>query len=67
MTAAALMRRRRTFLTRQFDSGGSDATRVEYYIRKESSLILSEEIGSVPGGFSLDEDSVIYTLQQPEN
>ncbi len=54
-------------LTRQFDSGGSDATRVEYYIRKESSLILSEEIGSVPGGFSLDEDSVIYTLQQPEN
>ncbi|MDE7246405.1 MAG: hypothetical protein K2N43_00810 [Lachnospiraceae bacterium] len=50
-------------LTRQFDSG-SVTTKAESYIRKGSSLVLSEEIGSVPAGFSSDDYPVIYTLKQ---
>ena len=54
-------------LTRQFEDGGAVATRVESYILKDSSLILSEEIGSVPAGFSSDDYPVMYTLQQAAN
>ncbi|MDE7267907.1 MAG: hypothetical protein K2N89_10625 [Lachnospiraceae bacterium] len=47
-------------LTRQFDDGQAVTTKTEYYIRKDSSLILYEERDS---GYS----SVIYTLQQAPN
>lgn len=51
-------------LTRQFDGDGAVTTRVESYIRKDSTLVLSEEIGSVPAGFSAEDYPVVYTLQQ---
>ena len=51
-------------LTRQFEDGAV-TTRVESYICKDSSLILMEELGSVPADFSSDEYPVIYTLKQP--
>lgn len=54
-------------LTRQFDAGGAGSTKEEYYIRKDSNLILSEEIGSVPSGLFSDYYPVIYTLKQPQN
>lgn len=53
-------------LTRQFDADGSDAAKTECYIRKGSSLILSEEAGSVTqAGFS-DHYPVLYILNQPQ-
>ena len=52
-------------LTRQFETGQGAVTRVEYYIRQDAVLILSEEIGSVPAGFSADDYPVVYTLKQP--
>ncbi len=53
-------------LTRQFDADGSDAAKTECYIRKGSSLILSEEAGSVTQeGFS-DHYPVLYILNQPQ-
>ena len=54
-------------LTRRFDAGGAAATKVEYYIRKDSNLILSEEIGSVPADLCSDYYPMIYTLKQPQN
>ena len=52
-------------LTRQFENGQGTSTRVEYYIRQDDVLILSEEIGSVPAGFSADDYPVMYTLKHP--
>ena len=52
-------------LTRQFETGQGAGTRVEYYIRQDAVLILAEEIGSVPAGFSTDDYPVVYTLKQP--
>ena len=51
-------------LTRQFEDGGSVATRAEYYIRKDSNLILSGEIDSVSDGLFSDYCPIIYTLRQ---
>lgn len=54
-------------LTRQFDADGSDAAKTECYIRKGSSLILSEEAGPVTqAGFS-DHYPVLYILNQPKS
>lgn len=54
-------------LTRQFDVDGSDAAKTECYIRKGSSLILSEEAGPVTqAGFS-DHYPVLYILNQPQS
>lgn len=52
-------------LTRQFETGQGATTRVESYIRQDAILVLSEEIGSVPAGFSADDYPVMYTLKQP--
>ena len=54
-------------LTRQFDIGGAAATKVEYYVWKDSNLILYEEIGSVPPGLFSDYYPMIYTLKQSPN
>ncbi len=54
-------------LTRQFEDGGFVSTKVEYYIRKDSRLILSEETGSVSSGSLSDYDSLLYTLKEPSN
>lgn len=51
-------------LTRRFDTGGSAYARTERYIRKESSLVLSEESDSGVSGSSPAVYPVIYTLQQ---
>jgi len=51
-------------LTRQFDTGGSAATKTECYIRKDSKLILSEETGSVSYGFFSGHYPLIYTLDE---
>ena len=51
-------------LTRQFDVDGAVVTKAEYYIRKDSNLILSEEIDSVSAGFFSDYYPMIYTLKQ---
>ncbi|MBD5476470.1 MAG: hypothetical protein HDR17_10920 [Lachnospiraceae bacterium] len=50
-------------LTRQFENGGAVTTKAEYYIRKESNLILSEEIDSVSDGPLSDYYPIVYTLQ----
>ena len=57
-------------LTRQFDAGGSDAAKMECYIRKGARLILyeyEEEEGSQAQGFFSDHYPIIYTLKQTEN
>lgn len=54
-------------LTRQFDTDGSVITKVEHYIRKDSNLILDEEMDSVPDGLFSDYYPMIYTLKQPQN
>lgn len=54
-------------LTRQFDIGGVFTTKIEYYIRKDSNLILFDEISSDSAEPFSDYDSVIYTLKQPQN
>ena len=54
-------------LTRQFDASWPVATRVERYIREDSSLILSEENGSAEPGLFLDYYPMLYTLKQPSN
>lgn len=46
-------------LTRQFDDGASVSTREEHYIRKDSTLILSDDFSN--------HNSVIYTLQETKN
>ncbi|MDE7239614.1 MAG: hypothetical protein K2N41_07875, partial [Lachnospiraceae bacterium] len=53
-------------LTRQFDVGGPVSTKVEYYIRNDLNLILSEENGSVLDGFFSDHSPMVYTLKQPQ-
>lgn len=53
-------------LTRQFDDSRPVATRAERYIRKGSSLILSEETGASSGAF-WERYPVIYTLVQTAN
>lgn len=52
-------------LTRRFEGDGHDTVKVEYYIRKDSNLILSEEIGSASSGLFSDDYPIIYTLKQP--
>lgn len=54
-------------LTRQFDAGGSVITKMEYYIREDSNLILSEKIDSDSADFFSDDYPVIFTLSQPQN
>lgn len=54
-------------LTRQFDDGRAVITRTEYYIRKDSSLILTGEIDSDSFVPVSDCDPVIYTLKQTSN
>ncbi|MCM1538377.1 MAG: hypothetical protein NC254_08265 [bacterium] len=51
-------------LTRRSDTGGTDAERVESYIRKGGTLILSGETDSAGAGLFSDQDAVIYTLQE---
>lgn len=47
-------------LTRQFDAGQAVSTKTEYYIQKDSTLILSDAAGS-------DHSTIVYTLQQLQN
>lgn len=54
-------------LTRHYEDGGSAATKSEYYIRKGSSLILSEEADPASSGSFLERYPVIYTLKQIQN
>lgn len=54
-------------LTRRFEGDGNDTIKVEYYIRKDSNLILSGEIGSASSGLFSDDYPIIYTLKQPQN
>lgn len=54
-------------LTRQFEAGGDVTTKAEYYIRKESNLVLSGEIDSVSDGLLSDYYPMIYTLKQPSD
>lgn len=54
-------------LTRQFDAGHPVTTKSERYIRKDSNLILSEEINSVSSGFFSEHYPVLYTLKQTSN
>ena len=54
-------------LTRQFEKDGFVTTKAEYYIRKDSNLVLSEEIDSASDGLFSDYYPVIYTLKQPRN
>ncbi|MCM1252700.1 MAG: hypothetical protein NC321_07745 [Clostridium sp.] len=53
-------------LTRQFDGKDSIGTKTEAYIRKDSNLILSEEISAVSSGLFSDNYPIVYTLKQPE-
>lgn len=53
-------------LTRQFDAGGSVTAKAEYYIRKDSKLILSEEISSDSVSFFSEYYPMIYTLKQSQ-
>lgn len=54
-------------LTRQFDAGGSVTAKSEYYILKDSNLILSGEAVSDSTDDTSDYYHVIYTLKQPDN
>ena len=54
-------------LTRQFDDGRAAVVKVEYYIRKDTKLILYEEIGADSSDSFSDYDPMIYTLKQPQN
>ena len=54
-------------LTRQFEDGGSVTTKAERYIRKGTSLILSEETGTDSPGQFLDHYPVIYNLKEIQN
>ncbi|MDE7416790.1 MAG: hypothetical protein K2N44_10920 [Lachnospiraceae bacterium] len=53
-------------LTRQFDSGQLVRTKTEHYIRKGSTLILTEEIDSATNGYFADHYPIVYTLQQSQ-
>ena len=54
-------------LTRKFDTGGLAALKSEYYILKDSSLILSGEAVADSADASSDYYPVIYTLTQPDD
>lgn len=54
-------------LTRRFDVDGAVITREEYYIRKDSNLILAEEVNSVSDGSLWDDYPAVYTLKNPQN
>lgn len=51
-------------LTRQFDVGGADTVKTEYYIRKDSNLILSGEIGSATDDSFSEHYPIIYILKE---
>jgi len=51
-------------LTRQFEGGLSVSTKTEHYIRKDSTLILTEEINSSPPSDYTDPYPIRYILQQ---
>lgn len=51
-------------LTRQFDAGGAVVTKSEIYIRKDFSLILSEDDGFGHSGRFSGFEPMIYTLKQ---
>ena len=53
-------------LTRRFDAGGITVTKMEYYIRKDSRLVLSEEIGSASPELFSEDYPVIYTLKESQ-
>ena len=53
-------------LTRRFDAGGITVTKMEYYIRKDSRLVLSEEIGSASPALFSEDYPVIYTLKESQ-
>ena len=50
-------------LTRQYDGSGAVTTKAEAYIRKDASLVLMEEAGSVSSGFSGEHYPILYMLQ----
>lgn len=50
-------------LTRQFETGDFVITKEERYIRKDSNLILSEEVSSVPEGLFGEHYPMIYILK----
>ncbi len=54
-------------LTRRFDAGGYVDTKMEYYIREGSSLILTEETGAASTGLFKEDYPIIYTLKQSQN
>ncbi len=51
-------------LTRQSDSGSLLRAKSERYIRKDSTLILTEEADPAALGYFTDDYPMIYTLQQ---
>jgi hypothetical protein len=53
-------------LTRQFDADDAVTVKAENYIRKDFSLILIEEDGSVYSGFFSDGEPMRYTLKQAQ-
>lgn len=53
-------------LTRKFDAGGAVTARAEYYIRKDSNLIISGEIGSAADDSFSEHYPIIYTLKQTQ-
>ena len=53
-------------LIREFATGGAAAVKEESYIRQDSSLILSADIGSDTDSFLTNDYPVIYTLKQNE-
>ena len=54
-------------LTREFDAGGGVTTKAEYYIRKDSTLILTGESGAVPDDSISDYYPIIYEQQMPSS
>lgn len=53
-------------LNRQFDAGGDAGSKSEYYIRKESTLILSAETDSDGAVICSDHYPLVYTLKQSQ-
>ena len=53
-------------LTRQFDSGQLVRTKTELYIRKDSTLILTEETDPATIRNFTDHYPIVYTLQQSQ-
>lgn len=51
-------------LTRQFESGGAVSTKVESYVRKGSSLILTEEIDAASPGLFSDVYPMVFILKE---